>query len=96
MESTFVGRLHVFFFKHQVVALHCSRVELQPENNFPYGGDVTLVVAFNLEKYGKLPLVEMSTAAFSWKKETLLDLFLTMMSPFRSCAGSRVMQTRSL
>lgn len=70
MESTFVGRLHVFLLKHQVVALHRSRVELQPENNFPNGGDVTLVVAFDLEKYGKLPSVSaVSSGIFPGKQE---------------------------
>lgn len=31
---TFIGRLQVLLLKHQVVALHCSRVELEPENDF--------------------------------------------------------------
>lgn len=53
-RSTFVGSLHVLFFKHQVVALHCSRVELQPENNFTLRRNVTLVITFNLkEKFKK-------------------------------------------
>jgi len=50
LRSTFVGSLHVLFVKHQVVALHCSRVELQPENHFPLRGPLALVVAFNLNK----------------------------------------------
>lgn len=35
-SRTFVGRLQVLLLKHQVVALHCSRVELQPENDFTF------------------------------------------------------------
>lgn len=48
--STFVGSLHILLVKHQVVALHCSRVELQPENNFTLRGDVTLVITFDLKE----------------------------------------------
>lgn len=52
-RSTFVGCLQVLFLKHQVVALHCSRVELQPENNFTFRRCITFVIAFNLQKTQK-------------------------------------------
>lgn len=52
-RSTFVGCLQVLFLKHQVVALHCSRVELQPENNFTFRRCITFVIAFNLQRTQK-------------------------------------------
>lgn len=52
-RHTFVSILHVFLFKHQVVTLHCSRVELQPENNLPLWIDVTFMIAFNLQRREK-------------------------------------------
>ena len=48
---TFVGTLHILFLKHEVVALHCSRVELQPEDDVPLGG-ATLMIAFDLQVEG--------------------------------------------
>lgn len=48
---TFVGTLHILFLKHEVVALHCSRVELQPEDDVPFGG-ATLMIAFDLQVEG--------------------------------------------
>lgn len=52
-RSTFVGSLHVLFFKHQVVTLYCSRVKLHPENNLTLWSHLTFMIAFNLRETKK-------------------------------------------
>ena len=46
--STFASVLHVLLLKHEVEALHGSRVELESEDDLPFWGDLALVVAFHL------------------------------------------------
>lgn len=61
-RSTFVGSLHVLFFKHQVVTLYCSRVKLHPENNLTLWSHLTFMIAFNLQET-KQTNVTMNTKA---------------------------------
>lgn len=95
-RSTFVGSLHVLFFKHQVVTLYCSRVKLHPENNLTLWSHLTFMIAFNLRETKKQMSQWIQKRRFRnfWKRS--LFFFPTMMSPFRSCAGSSMMHTRSL
>lgn len=95
-RSTFVGSLHVLFFKHQVVTLYCSRVKLHPENNLTLWSHLTFMIAFNLRETKKQMSQWIQKRRFRnfWKRSLFFSP--TMMSPFRSCAGSSMMHTRSL
>lgn len=96
-RSTFVGSLHVLFFKHQVVTLYCSRVKLHPENNLTLGSHLTFMIAFNLQETKQTNVTMNTKAQISQRLKTQFVVFSpTMMSPFRSCAGSSMMHTRSL
>lgn len=95
-RSTFVGSLHVLFFKHQVVTLYRSRVKLHPENNLTLWSHLTFMIAFNLQETKQTNVTMTTKAQISQRLKTQFVFFPTMMSPFRSCAGSSMMHTWSL